>query len=136
MKKLITSSILLLAVCLLLSLSGCFGSADIQLEQQVDPDMDISLKTDMRYVGMWNRLNTFVNGEAMDNGVAVLEFKKDWFDSYTVLCSASGGVEAEGNALTMKYVASDCPGFAGLHIRNFGRWEYDDFYGLLRGIFD
>ncbi len=83
---------------------------DIVLEQQVDPSMDITEETDMRYIGMWERAGTWVNGEAMDTGIATLVLKENWFDSYTAICSAAGGLEAEGNALTMKYVASDCPG--------------------------
>ncbi|OGJ47856.1 hypothetical protein A2344_02805 [Candidatus Peregrinibacteria bacterium RIFOXYB12_FULL_41_12] len=80
------------------------------MEQTPTEDMDVSKETDTRYIGMWMRQGSYVNGELVSAEPASLEMKDKSYEAFTVLCSTTGELVAEGNALTMKVASSNCPG--------------------------
>jgi len=97
---------ILFTTILFLIMSGCLPV----MEQTPMENMDVSKETDTRYIGMWMRQGSYVNGALVSSEPASLDMKEKSYEAITVLCSTTGALVAEGNALTMKVATSDCPG--------------------------
>ncbi|MBU0578153.1 hypothetical protein KJ742_05655 [Patescibacteria group bacterium] len=104
--------LLLALVFTTLMFTGCVpGQTD---EEEMPPVAIMDEEVDLEegdYLGGWLRTATYIDGILEHTVASDLNFYDDGtYDSATDVCSTSGTYSAEGTAMTMIMLESNCPG--------------------------
>ncbi|MBI4388067.1 MAG: hypothetical protein HY582_03385 [Candidatus Omnitrophica bacterium] len=90
----------MLLIVLFVTVSAAVGFAK-EASEKVD---------ETKYLGVWIRQATLVNGSVVGRDPAVLTLKKDSFTSANATCATAGALSVNRNSMTMVMTQSNCPG--------------------------